>query len=205
MDTEAGDRKDGINWGLIHQRLDASRVALERALSPSPDYTRQVLRSRARSLAREPEVAGTSAQTRTVVEFSVTHDRYLIESQYIREILPPRGLQPLPGTPRFVLGLIHIRGQILSVIDLKKFFDLPEKGLSNLDKVIVLRAGNMELGIVADEILAVRQVALEAIQPCLPTLTGIRADFVKGVTPDLSVLLNVEKLLSDERIIVDED
>lgn len=50
-------------------------------------------------------------------------------SEYVREIYPLKEFTPIPCTPPFVLGIINVRGQILSVIDIKKFFDLPEKGL----------------------------------------------------------------------------
>ena len=103
------------------------------------------------------------------------------------------------------LGIVNVRGQILSVIDIKKFFELPEKGLTNLSKLILLRADDMEFGILADVILGVRSVAADQIQPSLPTLTGIRESYLKGVTPDRVVILDGDKLLSDEKIVVREE
>jgi len=120
---------------------------------------------------------------------------------------------PLQYLPRCVLGaivfivairLVNVRGQILSVIDIKKFFDLPEKGLSDLNKIIIIHAHHMELGILADAILGVRSLALEELQPALPTLTGIRAEYLKGITKQPLVVLDVEKILSDEKILVND-
>ena len=195
---------DGIDWGRIHLRLEASRRALERGFAPDPDEKRRILRARAKRLAREPASQVKPAASLEVVEFLLAHERYGIESSYIREICALKDLRPLPATPGFVLGLIHVRGQILSVIDIKKFFDLPEKGLTDLNKVLILRSGAMELGILADAIFSARSIALEDLQPVLPTLTGIRADYVKGVTKDSLVILEMQKLLSDKRILVDE-
>jgi len=113
-------------------------------------------------------------------------------------------LTPLPGTPVFVLGIINIRGEILSVIDIKKFFELPDKGLTDLNKVIVLQSENMLFGILADTIVGARQIPLTAIQPSLPTLTGIREEYLKGVTAERTVVLDAEKLLADEKITVQE-
>ncbi len=129
---------------------------------------------------------------------------YGIESCHIREIHPLSEFTPLPSTPAFVLGLVNVRGQILSIIDIKKLFDLPEKGLTDLNKVIVVHANQMELGILADAIVGVRSIALEEFQPALPTLTGIRAEYLKGITKDPMVVLDVEKILSDEKILVNE-
>jgi len=60
------------------------------------------------------------------------------------------------------------------------------------------------LGILADAVLGVRSIALEELHPALPTLTGIRADYLKGITKDPLVVLNIEKILADEKILVDE-
>jgi purine-binding chemotaxis protein CheW len=62
----------------------------------------------------------------------------------------------------------------------------------------------MELGILADAILGVRSLALEELQPALPTLTGIRAEYLKGITKQPLVVLDVEKILSDEKILVND-
>jgi purine-binding chemotaxis protein CheW len=98
-----------------------------------------------------------------------------------------------------------VRGQIVSVIDIKKFFDLPEKGLTDLNKVVILRNGTMEFGILADVILGMRRVALRDIQASLPTLTGIREQYLKGVTRERLVILDADKLLADKNIVVHEE
>jgi purine-binding chemotaxis protein CheW len=63
----------------------------------------------------------------------------------------------------------------------------------------------MEFGILADVVLGVRRIPLTDIQPSLPTLTGIREDYLKGVTGEQVVILDAEKLLSDKKITVHEE
>ena len=62
----------------------------------------------------------------------------------------------------------------------------------------------MELGILADAILGVRSITVEELQPALPTLTGIRAEYLKGITKDPLAVLDIEKILSDEKILVND-
>lgn len=194
-----------IEWSEVHRRLETARAALERGLTPSPEEKKQILRARAKALAREPEGEGAAQEALEIVEFLLAYERYGIESSYVREVYPLKAFTPLPCTPPFVLGIINVRGQILSVIDIKKFFDLPEKGLTDLNKVIILRDEKMEFGILADAILGVRSIPLEEIQPSLPTLTGIREEYLKGVTGERVVILDAEKLLSDKEILVHEE
>lgn len=140
-----------------------------------------------------------------VVEFQLAHEKYAIESNYISEVYPLKELTPLPCTPKFVAGIINVRGKIISVIDIKKFFDLPEKGITDLNKVIIIHNVLMEFGILADAVLGASQIPLLDIQISLPMLTGICTEYLRGVTPEQLVILDAEKILSDKKIIVDED
>ena len=129
--SKAGARKPkraAIDWAEVRARLDAAQAAGEQAWAPGADQTKRILRERALALAAEPGETQTLADSIEVVEFLLAHERYAVESSYVREVYPLENLTPLPCTPGFVLGIVNLRGEILSVIDLKKFFDLPEKG-----------------------------------------------------------------------------
>lgn len=191
-----------VAWGEIHRRLEAGQAALERGWTPTGEERERILKARAAALAREPEKRPAAGENLEVVEFLLAEERYAIETRYVREVYPLKALTALPGTPPFVLGIINARGQIVSVIDIKKFFDLPAKGLTDLNKVIILRADAMELGILADQILGVRSMSRRDIQPPLPTLTGIRQEYLKGVGRDRLVVLEAARLLSDRQIVV---
>jgi purine-binding chemotaxis protein CheW len=68
-----------------------------------------------------------------------------------------------------------------------------------------VRHGKIELGILADLITGMRRVPLEAMQASLPTLTGIRAEYLKGVTADRLAVLDVSHILADHRQVVQEE
>jgi purine-binding chemotaxis protein CheW len=164
---------------------------------------RQILRARAHALACRPEHVPLAETWIEVLEFSLAQERYAVETRYVREVHPLKDLTPLPCTPPFVLGIVNVRGHILSVLDLKKFFDLPEPGLTDLHRIILVRGH--ELGLLADAIAGVRSIPLESLQPSLPTLTGIRGDYLKGVTADRLVVLDLARILADPKIIVHEE
>jgi len=209
MDTDETASPDDakrvrIDWRAVRQRQEIARAAIEHAASTDPEETRRILKVRAQALGRKSEPAEAIGERIEVVEFILAQEHYAIESQHVRDVYPLEQLTPLPCTPAFVLGIVNLHGEILSVIDIKKFFDLPEKGLTDLNKVIVLESGGMRFGILADVIVGVHRIRVADIQPSLPTLTGIREEYLKGVTPDRTVILDAEKLLADEKIIVQE-
>lgn len=174
-------------------------------MTPTLDQKEKILKARAKTLAQESKEQAAAAEYIEVVEFLLAHEKYGVESSYVREVYPLKELTPLPCTPPFILGIVNVRGQILSVINFKKFFGFPEKGLTDLNKVIILRSESMEFGLLADAILGVRSIPLAAIQPSLPTLTGIRAEYLRGVTNDQLVILDAEKILFDKKIVVYEE
>lgn len=169
--------------------------------SPQNEREVQIFRERARKLARVPQTQKEEDHLE-VVEFCLSQEHYALEGRYVREVYPLVDLTPLPGTPAFIIGIINIRGQILSVVDLKKFFQMPEKGLSDLCKVVVLSEGGREFGILADQVMGVTMVSLHSLQSSLPTLTGIREQYLKGVTSKALIVLDGKKILQDPQMVV---
>ncbi len=156
------------------------------------------------ALAREPEKEESAEEYLPVIEFLLAAEKYAFESAHVREVYPLKDFSPIPCTPPFILGLANVRGRMVSVIDIKKFFDLPEKGLGQLNKIIILRHDEMEFGILADAVLGVRSIPLNLIQPPLPTLSGIRAEYLRGVTKEGLAILDAARLLADKKIVVYE-
>lgn len=140
-----------------------------------------------------------------VITFTLASEEYCIETSFVKEVCPLKDFTPLPGVPKYVLGIINLRGQIIPVIDLKKFFNFPEKGLGELNKVIVLHNEQMEFGLLTDVVNGIKNVPLEDILTVPPTVTGIGEEYLKGVTTENLIVLNAEILLSDERIVVYDD
>jgi purine-binding chemotaxis protein CheW len=174
-------------------------------LEATLEEKRTILRARAKSLAQEPEKKGEAEKYIEVLAFLLAHETYAIETASIREVYPLTELTPLPCTPDYIFGIINIRGQILTIIDMKKFFDLPEKGITNLNRVIVVRNEDMELGILADEIIGIKSISGEDIKPPPATISGIGAEYLKGVTEDRLIVLEADKILSDKRLVVHEE
>lgn len=186
------------------KRSRAKKPLFAQNSTPPQELWDGILRQRARLLAEPPEHEAEAASIE-VVTLLLAYETYAIETAYVREVYPLKDLTPLPCTPSFVAGIVNVRGQVMSVIDLKKLFELPEKGLTDLNKVVIISDGAMEFGILADAILDVRNIPLHEIQPGLPTLTGVREDYLKGITAERLVVLDAAKLLHNKDIVVHEE
>jgi purine-binding chemotaxis protein CheW len=163
-----------------------------------------ILRGRARELARVEAPASAAADSLELVEFRLASERYALEMRHVHEVHVLRDLTPLPGTPAFVRGIVNLRGRIVPVFDLKRFFDLPEQGLTDLHRILVVRRGDVELGLLADIVTGVCTLARSRLQASLPTLSNIAADYLLGVSAERIVVLDLERILADPRIVVDD-
>jgi purine-binding chemotaxis protein CheW len=195
--------QDG-GWDGIYERVAAIQAAIERGFAPGSEERNRILKERAHALAREIEPATSAKDRLAVVTFELAGEHYAIEVSHVREVHALKELTPVPCTPPFILGIVNVRGQILTVIDFKEFVGLPKQGISDMNKVIIVRDGDMQLGILADRVDGMRLVASSDIQPSLPTLRDIRQEYLKGVTSDRLVILDALKLLYDEAIIVQQ-
>ena len=203
------------SWRAERRVRKASRMNEPRHESPDADTAEamatkaaagaRLLLARARQLAREKQTVDRGGgDTLEVLEFGLADETYAFELAYVREVGALVEWSPLPGVPDCVVGVTCVRGQIIAVIDLRKIFGLPERGLRDSRQVIILQSADMEFGVLAERVAGVRWLPLVGLQPSLPTLTDVRAMYLKGLTPDGTVVLSAAKLLADPHLVVQQ-
>jgi purine-binding chemotaxis protein CheW len=193
-----------LDWAKAKERLARAAASLDEASRPSPERAAAILESRARALARRPDAASGTAGRMQVVVFALGGERYAIETRHVLEVFHLTALAPLPSVPPFIAGVTNRRGEILAVVDLRHFFNLPAPPLSDLSRVLVLgRGDDAELGILADEAREVLELPIEALGDPPPTSPPIGRTYVRGVTPDACIVLDGESLLTDSRLVID--
>jgi len=165
----------------------------------------EILKNRAKILAKEAFEKTTETEDLVFTEFIVAEEVYAIENQFIGEVCPMKDYTPLPGVPSYVFGIINVRGKIVSVIDIREFFNLPIEDISDHSKVIIIHNDGMEFGILADHIIGVQRCFLNELEISLPTLTDVRDRYLKGISAEGLIILDGEKLLQDEQIVIRDE
>jgi purine-binding chemotaxis protein CheW len=174
----------------------------------NPQSEIEVLERRAKALARPPTEEAAESETLHVVAFPLGEERYGIEVTMVQEVQPlePHIWSRVPCTPHFIVGAVNIRGRVYSVMDAGRFLGLPSRSLSETGHVLLVRGEEgMELGILADDIPQVARVPLAEVQPASATVSSRAQEYVRGVTNDMLIILNLPRLLSDPGIIVHEE
>jgi purine-binding chemotaxis protein CheW len=198
-------QKTKVNWDEIKSKVTLLQEALTQKVIMPPEEKRLILKTRAQTSALEKKDETVQKEFIEIIGFSLAPETYGIETAFVREVYPLKNYTILPGVPAFVLGIINVRGQIVSVIDLKKFFNLPEKGLGQLNKVIIIRNERMEFGILADVIHGTHSVSPKTIQTSLPNISGIGSEYLRGVTGEHLIILDAKKILEDEKMIINQE
>jgi purine-binding chemotaxis protein CheW len=165
---------------------------------------KRILKERAIKLAEKPKTEDEYYSSISVLVFALADEKYGVELDFIKEVIPLKELTILPQAPEYVMGITNVRGKITSIIDLKKFFNLPEKGITNLNKVIILKHGEMEFGILADNILGIEDIMEKDLQTDISTFKGLLKDYLRGVTKERIIVINAEFLLTDRNLVVNE-
>ena len=164
-----------------------------------------ILRARAEQLARPPEAEAQGTHILEILEFTLGKERFAFASSCVREVFPLTEITPLPGLPAHVLGVVNVRGRILSVMDIRRLLEFGNIGLTNLNKAIILHHGDMELAVLADEVTGVYAIDVDEGQHTLPTLSISQEAYLYGVTKDRVVVLDAEKLLASKDLLVKGD
>ena len=165
----------------------------------------EILRIRAIAMAKEPEQKGSPSAIMEVVSFALGSENYCLESAFIREVYPMKDFTPLPGVPEYIFGIMNIRGQIMPVIDLKKILQLPDQGLGELNKVIILSHDQIEFGILADTVHGTQSLEIDKIKEVPVTISGSEKTYLMGITLDGLIILDARKFISDKKLVVNQD
>lgn len=169
--------------------------------SDSPGTLKTLLKRRAEELAKPKEKLDLD-ESLEVLTFNLSDELYGIETKFAKEVFPLKTFTPLPTAPPFIMGLSNLRRKIVSIIDVRIFFSLAKKETLH-QKAILISDHEKEFALYCNEVLGIKKILLKDMQVSLPTLHGIKEEFLKGITKDLTIL-DGNKLLYSKRMIVDE-
>ena len=134
-----------------------------------------------------------------LVVFTLVDSLYGVDVSQVREITELRDITPVPGSPYFVEGVTNLRGQVTTVIDLKKRFDL-EEGERNKDcRIIIMESDGIPIGMIVDSVTEVLRLPTGDIE-CTPEMTDdASTDYIKGIAKlddgALMIVVDLERVL----------
>ncbi|MFH1772322.1 MAG: chemotaxis protein CheW [Candidatus Omnitrophota bacterium] len=133
-----------------------------------------------------------------LVVFRLSAEFYCVDINNAEAVMRIEDIAYLPEAPNHIAGITNLRGNILSVTNLKVIFGLEEQELTPQSRLVVIRKGQIETGVIVDEVLGVADVNNSQIEPALVTLPAEKAQYIEGqcsVDGKMIGILNVNKIL----------
>ncbi len=192
--------KEGKIREKIKGRLDRSVVPRE----IFKEEEKNILAERRIALSRKLEEDDQGKMLK-VLTFDLGDECYGIPTEFVLEIaksLPP--IARVPCVPGWIAGVMNLRGDILTVVDLKKILEIGDSGDSPPGSIVVVQEGEKKVALLSENIRGVSDIPFGRIDsPMVPERKGyLKGEAVIEGAP--LIILDMERLLSDERLVVDE-
>lgn len=166
------------------------------------ETNQSILKKRAQELAQPLSIKKHSEQQIELLEFELNQEHYGIQTIFIQEVYPLQEWTELPGTPDYILGIFNVRRRIVPLIDLRALFNISRDKPSNKEshQVIILQQEETQLAILTNNILGIRYINPEELQPTHQIVTDGNEAYIKGITHDQLIIINAEYLLKNPLI-----
>ena len=132
------------------------------------------------------------------VTFYLGHEKYGISVLYVKEVLKPVKITPVPGAPEFVLGIINLRGSVVTVVDAHRRLSLSTAEDTDNTRIVVVEYKEQDVGIVVDKVAEVVELTDDDIE-LIPTVGDEKhSEFIMGISKtesDLLVILDLQKFM----------
>jgi len=135
------------------------------------------------------------------VTFHLEEETYGINVMQVQEVLRYSEIAPVPGAPAYVLGIINLRGNVVTVIDTRTRFGLNSAEVTDNSRIVIIEAEKQVIGILVDSVAEVVYLRSSEIDSAPNIGTEESAKFIQGVSNrdgELLILVDLNKLLSDE-------
>ncbi|MCF7790403.1 MAG: chemotaxis protein CheW [Victivallales bacterium] len=162
----------------------------------------KILEQRALELAKEVDDSREDDEFINIVEFLLNDEVYAFEAGYTKLVASLDTLTPIPFTPDYVIGVTAVQEQIISVLDIRSFFQMNKRENTKHKKMVVLGKENIAFAVAADDVIGIKKIFFNTIQKTVDTFDDIRKKFFYGLTGEQTIILDAEKILDDQDIIV---
>jgi len=134
------------------------------------------------------------------VTFQLDNEIYGINVMQVQEVLREIDIAPVPGAPNYVIGIINLRGNVVSVIDARIRFGLASIERTGISRIIVIEVHKQIIGILVDSVAEVVDVKLDVIETAPNVGNDESSQYIDGVvswSDKLLILVDLDKLLSE--------
>ncbi len=116
------------------------------------------------------------------VTFKLQEETYGINVMQVQEVLRYTDIAPVPGAPDYVMGIINLRGNVVTVIDTRARFGLPPSEVTDNSRIVIIESERQVIGIMVDSVAEVVYLKQSEIDTAPNVGTDESAKFIQGVS-----------------------
>ncbi|MGL5007933.1 MAG: chemotaxis protein CheW [Plesiomonas sp.] len=135
------------------------------------------------------------------VTFKLGDETFGVNVMQVREVLRYSEIAPVPGAPAYVLGIINLRGNVVTVIDTRARFGLYPNAITDNTRIVIIETEQQVIGILVDSVAEVVYLRTSEIDKTPNVGTDESARFIQGVSNregELLILVDLNKLLTHD-------
>ena len=135
------------------------------------------------------------------VTFRMDNETYGINVMQVQEVLRVTEIAPVPGAASHVLGIINLRGNVVTVIDTRKRFGLSQRDLDDATRIVIIEASDQVVGMLVDSVSEVVYLRVSEIESAPNVGNEENSKFIQGVcnrNDELLILVDLNKLLTED-------
>ncbi|KHL69860.1 MULTISPECIES: chemotaxis protein CheW [Pseudomonas] len=135
------------------------------------------------------------------VTFRLDNETYGINVMQVQEVLRYSEIAPVPGAPSYVLGIINLRGNVVTVIDTRQRFGLDSAEITDNTRIVIIEADKQVVGILVDSVAEVVYLRQSEIETAPNVGNDESAKFIQGVcnkNGELLILVELDKMMTEE-------
>ena len=135
------------------------------------------------------------------VTFRLEEEVYGINVMQVQEVLRVTEIAPVPGAPDYVLGIINLRGNVVTVVDTRERLGLGAKEMEESTRIVIIEADKMVVGILVDAVAEVVDLRTSEIESPPSVGNDESSKYIQGVATregELLILVDLNKLLNNE-------
>lgn len=139
-----------------------------------------------------------------LVIFQLAGEEFGMDISQVREIIRMQDVTPMPKAPKFIEGVINLRGQIIAVMDLASRFGLDRSKVNEKTRIVVTEVQDNTVGLIVDEVPEVLRILEDNIDPTPEMIESqVHADFIRGVgklEDRIIIILSSDKILTSDEV-----
>jgi purine-binding chemotaxis protein CheW len=207
--------KDGLTTENLPQEIDEKFLVEDGKVLNKPHVfcpnatpeEKVIFRARADNLRHRGELENSEAINMPLAVVALNGEYFAINLSIVREFAPIRQVTPVPCTPDRIVGNMNLRGEIVTLVDIRNVLNM-EVNINSLSQAVVIEVAGFVGGIVVDEILDIIYLNVSELATIPAALQLANKEYLRGTAiykEKMMAVLNLEKLLTKGGVVVDEE